>query len=222
MAEEATLPSVVAQVVLSAVPILAAIVFHEVAHGAVAYLLGDPTAARYGRLTLNPLPHIDPVGTVLLPGFLLVTSFLMGTQPFVFGWAKPVPVDYRQLRHPRRDAVLVAVAGPLTNLLLATVSAAVLAMIPPDVERGSLADGLALMARTSVVINCVLAVFNLMPIPPLDGGHVLTALLPAPAVQVLRRVERIGFLIVILIALNTDVVSRLVRPLLVLFLGLGR
>ncbi len=217
-----TLPSVIAQVALSAVPILAAIVFHEVAHGAVAYVLGDPTAARYGRLTLNPLPHIDPVGTVLLPAFLLVASFLMGTSPFVFGWAKPVPVDYRQLRHPRRDAVLVALAGPVTNLLLATVSAVVLAVIPPEVERGSLAHGLALMARTSVVINCVLAVFNLMPIPPLDGGHVLTALLPAPAVQVLRRVERIGFFIVILIALNTDVVSRLVRPLLVFFLGVGR
>jgi Zn-dependent protease len=222
MVEEAALPSVIAQVVLSAVPILAAIVFHEVAHGAVAYLLGDPTAARLGRLTLNPLPHIDPVGTVLLPGFLLVTAFLMGTSPFVFGWAKPVPVDYRQLRHPRRDAVLVALAGPLTNLGLATLSALVLAAIPSDVEPGSLMHGLGLMAETSVVINCVLAVFNLMPIPPLDGGHVLTAILPAPGVRLLRRVERVGFIIVLLIVLNTSLLSRLVRPLLVFFLRLGR
>jgi len=222
MAEETTLPSVIAQVVLSAVPILAAIVFHEVAHGAVAFLLGDPTAARHGRLTLNPLPHIDPIGTVLLPGFLLVTSFLMGTSPFVFGWAKPVPVDYRQLHHPRRDAVLVALAGPLTNLLLATLSAFVLAAIPGDVESGSLVHGVGLMAQTSVVINCVLAVFNLMPIPPLDGGHVLTAILPERAVRMLRRVERFGFIIVILIALNTNLVSHLVRPLLVFFLRLGR
>jgi Zn-dependent protease len=222
MAEEANFLRVVAQVALSAVPMLAAIVFHEVAHGAVAYVLGDPTAARHGRLTLNPLPHIDPVGTVLLPGFLLVTSFLTGTSPFVFGWAKPVPVDYRQLRHPRRDSVLVALAGPVTNLVLAAIGAVVLAAIPADVEHGSLAHGLGLMAETSVIVNCVLAVFNLMPIPPLDGGHVLAALLPAPAVRVLRRVERIGFIIVILIALNTNLVSHLVRPLLVFFLRVGR
>src|SRR4029077_7723207 len=114
---------VVVEVAIVAVPILAAIVFHEVAHGAVANAFGDPTAARAGRLTLNPLPHIDPVGTVLLPGFLLVTAFVMGTSPFVFGWAKPVPVAYRRLRHPRRDAVLVALAGPGTNLLLASLSA---------------------------------------------------------------------------------------------------
>lgn len=222
MVEDANVLRVVAQVALSAVPMLAAIVFHEVAHGAVAYVLGDPTAARAGRLTLNPLPHIDPVGSVLLPGFLLVTSFMAGSSPFVFGWAKPVPVDYRQLRHPRRDSILVALAGPGTNLLLATLSAAVLAAIPVDVERGSLLHGLGLMAQTSVIVNCVLAVFNLMPIPPLDGGHVLLGVLPLPAVRVLRRIEGIGFIIVILIAMNTNVVSYLVRPLLHFFLRTAR
>src|SRR6266850_3337235 len=134
MAEEANFLRVVAQVALSAVPMLAAIVFHEVAHGAVAYALGDPTAARHGRLTLNPLPHIDPFGTILLPGLLLLAPLLFGTPAVVFGYARPVPVDVRRLRHPRRDAVLVALAGPVTNLVLAALSAVVLALLPREAE----------------------------------------------------------------------------------------
>jgi len=118
---------VVAEVVIVAVPILVAVVFHEVAHGAVAYAFGDPTAARAGRLTLNPIPHIDPFGTVILPGLL----YLFTHGAFLFGYARPVPVDFGRLRHPRRDAVLVALAGPATNLVLATVSALVLGLLPP-------------------------------------------------------------------------------------------
>ena len=120
---------VIAEVAVVAVLILAAIVFHEVAHGAVAYAFGDPTAARAGRLTLNPLPHIDPFGTVILPGLLLLLPRLLGTPGFVFGYARPVPVNFARLRRPRRDAVLVALAGPATNLLLATASAFVLRLL---------------------------------------------------------------------------------------------
>src|SRR2546430_9785903 len=125
---------VIAEVAVVAVLILAAIVFHEVAHGAVAYGLGDPTAARHGRLTLNPLPHIDPFGTVILPALLMLAPLLFGTRPFIFGYARPVPIDVRRLRHPRRDAVLVAMAGPATNLALATLSAAVLAWLPSGAQ----------------------------------------------------------------------------------------
>src|SRR2546427_8444911 len=109
---------VIARIAIFAVPVLAAIVFHEVAHGAVAYALGDPSAARHGRLTLNPLPHIDPFGTILLPALLLLAPLLFGTPAVVFGYARPVPVDVRRLRHPRRDAVLVALAGPVTKPVL--------------------------------------------------------------------------------------------------------
>src|SRR5262245_32974653 len=121
--------AVVAHAAIVAVPVVAAIVLHEVAHGAVAYACGDPTAAERGRLTLNPLPHVDPVGTLLLPGILLLAPLLFGTPAVVFGWARPVPVDFARLRHPRRDTVLVALAGPVTNLVLATVSAFVLGAV---------------------------------------------------------------------------------------------
>jgi Zn-dependent protease len=201
--------------VVETVPVVvAAIVFHEVAHGAVAYICGDPTAARAGRLTLNPLPHVDPFGTIILPGLLLLTPLLFGGRPFVFGWAKPVPVDYRQLRHPRRDAVLVALAGPGTNLVLATLSAFALAALP---AHGSLAA----MAEASLYINCVLAVFNLLPVPPLDGSRILSALLPAPAARALGGLERVGFVILLLLMLNTNILWRLVRPVIGFFLQLA-
>jgi len=205
---------VIAELAVMAVPVLAAIVFHEVAHGAVAFACGDPTAARHGRLTLNPLPHIDPVGTVILPAVLLLLPLVFGTPAVVFGYARPVPVDYRRLRHPRRDAVLVALAGPGTNLVLGALSALAFAALPQAADAGSLVTGLRTMAAGSLEINCVLAVFNLLPVPPLDGGRVLAALLPPRAARFLAMVEGLGFVVVLLVVMNSNIVGQLVQPLL--------
>src|SRR4029453_5036318 len=163
------LTAVMARVAIVAVPLLAAVVLHEVAHGVVAYACGDPTAARAGRLTLNPLAHVDPVGTLLVPGLLLLMPLLLGSPPFVFGWAKPVPIDPRWFRRPRLDALLVALAGPGTNVVLAVLSALALGALAAPVEVTPITRLLANVAGQSIVINCVLAVFNLLPIPPLDG-----------------------------------------------------
>ena len=205
-----------------AVPVLVAIVFHEVAHGYVANYLGDPTAARMGRLTLNPLAHIDPFGTVLLPLLLIVVH-----SPFVFGYAKPVPVNFHNLRHPKRDMIWVALAGPLTNLALAFGSVMIWKLLlsydePLSAGASSsiaILSPLADMAKTSVIMNVVLAVFNLIPIPPLDGGRVLVGLLPEPQSSAVARVEPFGFLIVIAL-LMTDVLDRLMGPAIRFLLGI--
>ncbi|HEY3306005.1 MAG TPA: site-2 protease family protein [Candidatus Binatia bacterium] len=204
-----------------AVPVLVAIVFHEVAHGYVAYYLGDPTAARMGRLTLNPLAHIDPFGTVLLPLLLIVAH-----SPFVFGYAKPVPVNFHNLNRPKRDMIWVALAGPLTNLVLAFGSAMVLKLLLSYDEPLSSGSGSSIailgpltdMAKTTVIMNVVLAVFNLIPIPPLDGGRVLVGLLPEPQSSAVARVEPFGFLIVIVL-LMTDVLDHLMGPAIRFLLG---
>ena len=193
---------IVAYIAIIAVPLLAAIILHEVAHGVVAYMLGDPTAARHGRLTLNPIPHIDPVGTILLPGVLLITARVLGTSPFVFGWAKPVPIDPRRFANPRRDSLLVALAGPATNLLLAAARVAVVAALPESAKAGSLVAGLGQMAIASVWINTVLAVFNMIPVPPLDGGNVLAGLLQGSAAEMLDRVRPYGFIVIYVLLLS--------------------
>jgi Zn-dependent protease len=171
-------------------PIVFAITLHEAAHGYVAWRLGDDTARRLGRVTFNPIKHIDPVGTVILPGLLLLMS-----APFLFGYAKPVPVNFRALRNPRRDMVLVALAGPGSNIAMALGAALLfhLAVLVPSVTGEWLQQNLL----NALLINVVLAVFNMLPLPPLDGGRVAVGLLPAVLARPLARLERYGILVLI-------------------------
>lgn len=176
-----------------ALPVLLAIVLHEVAHGWVADKLGDDTARWMGRLTLNPIKHIDPIGTILIPLSLLIVG-----APFLFGYAKPVPVNFAKLRNPKRDMVWVALAGPLTNLALAFISALMLAVaVSLPTAASWVAQPLALMCQASIIINVVLFIFNLLPLPPLDGGRVAVGLLPGPMAYQLSRLEPYGFFIII-------------------------
>jgi Zn-dependent protease len=196
-------------------PLVIAITFHEAAHGFVAHRLGDNTAYDLGRVSFNPLRHIDPFGTLIMPAILL-----MAHSPFLFGYAKPVPVDFRALRNPRIDMVLVALAGPATNIALALLAAAafhVVGYLPANAARWA-ADNL----KNALVINVILAIFNMLPIPPLDGGRVAVGLLPKVLAVPLSRLEPFGMLILIGIlillpltgsqfGLNLDVISAILR-----------
>lgn len=195
----------VQKVAVFALPVLFAITLHEVAHGRVAKALGDPTAAGLGRLSLNPLKHIDPVGTVLVPIVLL----LMGG--FLFGWAKPVPVDQRNFKHRRRDMAIVAVAGPLANLAMALAWGLLLKLAIANGPGGGLWAGLMYMANAGIIINLVLMVLNLLPLPPLDGGRVLAGLLPEMQARVLDRIEPYGFVILIVL-LATGLLGTVLGP----------
>jgi Zn-dependent protease len=174
-------------------PVLFAITVHEVAHGWVARQFGDPTAHRLGRLTLNPVRHIDPVGTILVPGLLLLLK-----SGFLFGWAKPVPVTWENLRNPKRDMIFVAAAGPAANLLMALlwgVVAKLSTLTSPDWAWAAVP--MQLMGEIGIYINVLLMVFNLLPLPPLDGGRVAVGLLPGPWAWRLSRVEPYGFFILL-------------------------
>lgn len=198
-----------AKISIMLAPALFAVTLHEVAHGYAADKLGDPTARLLGRLTLNPFKHLDPIGTLAL-------------MLFGFGWARPVPVNFGNMRNLRQSMVLVALAGPLTNLLLAAISALVLRAIflfggdlaMPGAALEHLLQPLALMVAASLFINVLLGVFNLLPVPPLDGGRVMVGLLPARYGALLARLEPFGFILVLLLIFYTDIWSSFLGPLI--------
>jgi Zn-dependent protease len=206
--------------VISALPILIAITFHEVSHGYVAYRLGDPTAKMLGRLTLNPIPHIDLFGTIILPLML----FYLTNGRFVFGYAKPVPINPMNFKKPREGMAISAAAGPVTNMLLATASFLIwkglitpLASLAPGTISETVLRPLAMIMQSSIVVNVVLAVFNMIPIPPLDGGRVLTGLLPHRQAMSFSRIEPFGFIIVIIL-IYSGIANLIIMPVIAFFL----
>ena len=201
-----------------AIPVLLAITLHEAAHGYVARHFGDPTAYLAGRISLNPLRHVDPVGTILVPGAILVASKLIGGSAMLFGWAKPVPVDFARLRHPKQDMLWVAAAGPGTNLLMAVGWAALL-KATIAMEPGLLSAFLAGNARAGIEINAVLMLLNLLPISPLDGGRIAVSLLPHRLAWQFSKLEPYG-LAILLVLLFTDILGRILGPLLSVFFRL--
>ena len=200
-----------ATIVLWAVPVVFAITLHEAAHGYVAKLFGDQTAWMLGRVTANPIKHIDPVGTILVPGMLLLSAKLLGGTPFIFGWAKPVPVNFGNLRNPKRDMFWVAGAGPGANFAMAVVWGLLL--------KGSSAGGLLAgdrlteMSLAGIQINLMLMALNLLPIPPLDGGRIAVSLLPHSVAMGYARLEPYGFMVVIVL-LARGVLGMLMQPIL--------
>jgi Zn-dependent protease len=202
------------QISIWAIPAIIAITFHEASHGYVAHLLGDDTAWHQGRVSFNPLVHIDPFGTVVLPVMLLMLR-----SPFMFGYAKPVPVNFSSLRHPRLGTILVAAAGPGMNLLLATIAAVAFHIVGYVPDLG--AQWLAANLKNALLLNVILAIFNLLPIPPLDGGRILVGVLPGSLARLVSRAEPYGLLILIglifilpllgaWLGTNLDPISRLI------------
>lgn len=191
-------PDLIQALAVMAIPLLFAITLHEVAHGWVASLCGDQSAKMLGRLTINPIKHIDLVGTIIVPIVTLLTAH------FVFGWAKPVPVNPKGLRHPRRDMALVALAGPCANLLMAILWGLIgkLGLIAETMGNEWLGVPLYYMGEYGIMINVVLGVLNLIPLPPLDGGKVLASLLPPKTAYYFNRVEAYGFVILILLIVS--------------------
>lgn len=192
--------STVQKLIIAAIPILVAITFHEVAHGFVANKLGDPTAKMMGRLTLNPIAHIDPIGTIIVP----VMLFILSNGAFIFGTAKPVPVNFYNLKRPRRDSALVSVAGPATNIMIAFISILLYILIqvifPPSSSstfNQKIMTPLVMMIQYSISFNIFIAAFNLFPVPPLDGGRIATSLLPTKYAYHFSKLEPYGILIVL-------------------------
>ena len=202
--------ALVQSLAISALPIIFAITLHEAAHGYAARHFGDPTAWMLGRISANPLRHIDPVGTLLVPAIIVFTSYVALDSVFIFGWAKPVPVNFGRLRHPKRDMLWVAGAGPAANLVmaLAWVVLLKLATLFPATEYSL---PIALMARVGINVNIGLMVLNLLPLPPLDGGRITVSLLPYPLAIRFASIERFGFPI-LLVLLFTGLLGDITRP----------
>ena len=207
----------ISNIAILALPVLFGVIFHEVAHGWVANKLGDPTAARMGRLTLNPIPHVDLFGTIILPLLLYISG-----SRFLFGYAKPVPVNFQNLRNPKRDMIWVALAGPMTNIFLALASLYLLKFANGAEAQYSALMPLLLIAQVSVEINVMLATFNLFPVPPLDGGRVLVGLLPRRLSAAVARIEPFGFLIILLLLMTNkiDFILGPIRRVVLEMLGL--
>jgi Zn-dependent protease len=203
--------SLIQKIVIYALPVIFAITVHEAAHGYAAKYFGDMTAHNAGRITLNPLKHIDPFGTILLPALTIMLGGIL------FGWAKPVPVDFARLRNPKKDMLWVAAAGPASNFVMAVFWALVLKYSVSMPEAFVLP--LTLMAKAGVMINIVLMVLNLLPLPPLDGGRIAVSLLPHHLAQPFAQLERYGFIILIVL-LFTGVLSKILMPLISIVYGL--
>ena len=196
---------------ISIIPVLLAITVHEAAHGYAAKHFGDKTAYFLGRITLNPIKHIDPIGTVVIPGMLLLLS-----APFLFGWAKPVPVNFSNLNNPKKDMMWVALAGPASNLAMAIIWAIILGLFKSS--GASYALFIIGMAQVGIMINLVLMLLNLLPIPPLDGGRMAVSLLPSPWSYKLASIERFGMFILIFLIVS-GLLSAILLPLLRFFQG---
>ena len=197
--------------------LIASLSVHEAAHAWAADRLGDPTARQLGRLSLNPAVHVDPIGTLLFPLIAMLTSL-----PLI-GWAKPVPVDTRHLRHPKRDFALIAAAGPASNLVMAIIGAVLLALMPEtppgDIAGNALTDPLTMLFRGFVIINVLLAVFNMLPVPPLDGGNVLIGVLPHAGARVVEQLRPYGIFILYALML-TGAIDFLLQDVAYFFLRL--
>jgi Zn-dependent protease len=203
--------NLVQTILVYALPVLFAITVHEAAHGYVARHFGDPTAYMLGRVTLNPIKHIDPMGTVLMPLILLFSTAAIPGGPFLLGYAKPVPVNFGQLRHPKRDMIWVAAAGPISNFIQALVWGLLLVAL---LGAGLQERFFIAMAKAGIQVNLVIAVFNLFPLPPLDGGRVLVGLLPRKPAYQLARIEPYGFFIVLALLIPGILSSWWIAPLM--------
>jgi len=194
------------KILLVLIPVITAITLHEAAHGWVAFKLGDSTARDLGRITINPVKHIDPLGTVVIPIVMIITT------GFAFGYAKPVPVNARNFQHPQKDMALVALAGPLSNFIMAIFWMLVLSMSIKLMSHSEALNALKYMAGVGVIINIILMVVNLLPILPLDGGRILTGVLPFKWAAVFARTEKLGMLLVILL-LVTGILGKILSPM---------